>query len=900
MAFAPGTRLGPYELIAPLGAGGMGEVYRARDSRLDREVAIKVLPEHLSSPDARQRFEREARTISHLSHPHICALFDVGEASIAAVNERPVAGTEPAGREVRYLVMELLDGETLADRLRRGPLSIEQVLRAAVQMADALAAAHRQGIVHRDLKPANVMLTRSGVKLLDFGLARTTAATAAPGDSLPPTREERLTIEGSILGTIPYMAPEQLEGREADERSDIFAFGATLYEMVTGGSAFTGSTRAALISAIMTTDPAPVSSLRPEAPKPLERVIQNCLVKDPDARWQSARDLALELQAISEGLTIAAPRHTGARWKRLVPWAAVVAAAAGAALLVRSRPAGRQATQTIRFTVPPPPEYDFYYHAETRFLAVSPDGSRIAFVATSSQPSWESASPTQRIFVRSLAAAAARQVAGTEGARSLFWSPDGRSLAFFAEDELKRVDLTGGAPVSICRVTSRIGMSGTWGHDGQVLFAGARGEAIYQVAASGGTPSVLLRPDRARHESALYWPSFLPDSDRFLYLMKDADGHGTLMSDAAGEPPHTVMPLESAAQYADPGYLVFAKDATLLAQPFDARSGRVTGEAFSIADRVMYFLSTGVPCFSTSRTGTLAYRAHDDTRRLVWFDRSGRQLSAAGPPGNYLDVSIARDGHYVLFDRTKPETGTYDIWSLDLDRGTETPVTSGRDTEVFPLALPGTASMVYSLDRGELPQMYRKNLVTGRTAKLLPATDFQMPEDVSPDGTLLLYLDRGDNGLFDVWALPLAGGAPFPVLQTPFSKRDVRLSPDGHYLAMITNESGRDEVYVAPFPGPGQRVRVSTDGARALRWNAARHELLYLSDQGRLISVPIRTTPELHIGTPVPLFSIERKHGWIAFDVTPDGNRVLAVVPEVRAGELPLSVVANWTAAAAR
>ncbi|HYK42328.1 MAG TPA: protein kinase, partial [Thermoanaerobaculia bacterium] len=615
MTLTAGSRLGPYEILAPIGAGGMGQVWKARDTRLERTVAIKVLPEHLSSsPDSRQRFEREAKTISQLSHPHICALHDVGR---------------EGDRE--YLVMELLEGQTLADRLLKGPLPISETLRFGAQIASALDAAHRKGIVHRDLKPANVMLTKSGVKLLDFGIAKMLAPTPTM-ESLTSaaTAAKDVTRPGIVLGTVPYMAPEQLQGGETDSRGDIFALGAVLYEMATGRRAFDGGSAVSIMSAILTSEPPPVSSVQPIAPPALDRLVGTCLAKEPDDRWQTARDVELQLSAITGAAAAtpvagvaAAPPRGRARW---LPWAiasasAAVAAAVAMAAFMRARAPQDRPAQTIRFSVSPPANGAFSYFVETSFLAVSPDGTQLAYVASEPQGG-------QRVFVRPLSAAEARPIAGTERARSLFWSPDGRSIGYFADDKLRRVNVSGGAAVSICDVSSRLGSSGTWGAGGDILFSGGLGEAIYRVPASGGTPAALLRPDPSRGESVVLWPWFLPDGKRFLYLLIPQAGPATLMLAEPGKSPRPVMPLDSAAQYADPGYLLFAREGALLGQRFDAKTGQTSGEPFSVAERVRYFLSTGSASFAASRSGTLAYQSEGDRRRLVWFDRTGRELGS--------------------------------------------------------------------------------------------------------------------------------------------------------------------------------------------------------------------------------------------------------------------------------
>jgi Tol biopolymer transport system component/predicted Ser/Thr protein kinase len=876
MTLAAGSRLGPYEILSPLGAGGMGEVYRARDTRLERDVAVKVLPSHLtSSEELRQRFEREARTIAQANHPHICSLYDVGREG-----------------ETEYLVMELLEGKTLADRLAKGPLPLEQTLGFGAEIASALDAAHRKGIVHRDLKPGNIMVTASGVKLLDFGLAKMLAP-EGPIESLTsaPTAAKDVTREGAILGTLSYMAPEQLEGKSADGRADIFALGTVLYEMATGRKAFTGTSQASLISAILATEPPPVSSVHPLAPPALDRVVKTCLAKDPAGRWQSAHDVGLQLRAISEGAVPPGPGQTAPPLlrARFLPWlVAGVAVAAAVAAFSLARPPRGQPPRTIRFSVPPPANGAFSYFVEISFLAVSPDGSQLAYVASEPQGG-------QRIFLRPLSSLEARPIPGTEGANSLFFSPEGRSIAFFAQDKLKRVELSGGAPVSICDVPPGPHLSGTWGRGGDILFSGVTRQAVFRVSAAGGVPAEAIRLDPSRGEARIAWPWFLPDGKRFLYVLRRPNGQGNLMLAEPEKQPRPIMAMESAVQYVDPGYLVFAREGALLAQRFDPGSGRVTGEPFSIAEHVRYFFSTGSASFAVSRTGTLAYQAQDDVTRLTWLDQTGREVGTVGPPGNCLSISIAPDGRRVLFDRARPGIGTYDIWSCDLERGTETPVTSEPESEVYAVWLPGGRSVAYSAVRtSRAPQICRKDLATGKEEQLLPGGGFQIAQDVSPDGKSLVYIEGSEHGWFDVWALPLSGGGkPVALLQAPFSKDEVRFSPDGRYLAMITGESGQPEVYVTAYPGPGERVRVSTGGARSLRWSRNGGELLYLSADRRMMSVRVRTSPSLEIGVPAALFTLNGT-AWKDFDVSPDGQRFLAVVPKIVADELPLTVVANW------
>ncbi len=877
----------------------MGEVYKARDTRLERTVAVKVLPQHLSSsPDVRQRFEREAKTISQLSHPHICALYDVGNQD-----------------GVEYLVMELLEGETLAERLARGLLPLDQTLRFGAQIASALEAAHRKGIVHRDLKPSNVMVTKSGIKLLDFGLAKVLIPVPTM-ESLTsaPTAAKDVTQPGMILGTVPYMAPEQLQGRESDARGDIFALGAVLYEMATARKAFEGASPVSIMSAILTSEPPAVSSVQPMSPPSLDRLIKTCLAKDPDDRWQTGRDVELQLDAIAEGTsapreTLLAARPARFRW---LPWLLLGAALVVVAITTLRKTPPAPSPTPIRFTVAPPPSGVFSYSLEGTFLAVSPDGSQLAYVA--SEPGSD-----RRILLRPFSSLEARPIPGTEGAASLFWSPDGQTIGFFAETALKRVEITGGSSVSICDVPPGIGFSGTWGQGGDIVFASILGDAIYRVSASGGAPAVLLRPDRSR-ETRLNWPWFLPDGKRFLYLSANRNWETSLMLAEPGKSPTLVMPTGSKAQYADPGYLVFSREGALLAVRFDPRSGRTAGEPLSIAGHVRYFLTTSSAAFALSRSGTLVYQSQEDVKRLVWFDRTGRRLGTVGPPGRYMNVRISSDGRRAIFDRALESTGTLDVWSVDLERGTETPITSEPNSEFSAVLLPGEKSIAYSASRGRVdsgkesrpsraPLLLRRDLATGRDEELVPEEQvFCIAQDVSPDGKSLVYTRIGQGGVFNVWMLPLSGGGkPTALLESAFNKREVRFSPDGRFLAMISNESGRPEVYVTSFPGPGERVRVSAGGARHLRWSRDGRELFYISSDQHLISVPVRTSPTLELGAATPLFLLREggaETGALdrgissGFDASADGKRFLVVFPEVVGDVLPLTVVANWASEA--
>ena len=656
MSLVSGTKLGPYEILSPLGAGGMGEVYRARDTRLERTVAVKVLPTHMaSSPEVRHRFEREAKTISQLSHPHICALYDVGREG-----------------EIEYLVMELLEGETLSDRLSKGALPLEQTLRYGIEIADAMDKAHRQGIVHRDLKPGNVMLTKSGVKLLDFGLAKATAPARGPQLTSLPTQASPVTQAGTVLGTFQYMSPEQLEGKEADGRSDIFAFGAVLYEMATGRKAFSGASQASLISAILRDDPKPVSSVQSMTPLALDRVVQSCLAKDPEERWQSAGDLRKELHWIAQGGAAAqAPvsQRAGKKRERLA-WAAaaIVGAGLAAALLLHSRTPPVAFDRAIQFKVSLPESVVSSELDPVKTLfALSPDGSALAFLG--------STAATRQIYVRSLDAIDSRAVPGTQGAESPFWSPDGRNLAFFSDGKLKRVDLSGGPAITICDAPN--GAAGTWSPDGAILFStwGAGSPVLHEVAAAGGASTDATKLDSMRHEHWQTWPMFLPDGKHFLYVSEAGnpwpnDQRQIWLGELGSKTVRFVAPTESRFGYSPTGHLLFTREGALFAQAFDADRALFRGEPFAVAPEILTYAPTFAAGFAVAEHApVLAFKERPATR-LTWVARSGKELGPVRPDASYTSPRFSPAGDRLAFAQLDPRLGTYDIWIEDMKRAT--------------------------------------------------------------------------------------------------------------------------------------------------------------------------------------------------------------------------------------
>jgi Tol biopolymer transport system component len=542
------------------------------------------------------------------------------------------------------------------------------------------------------------------------------------------------------------------------------------------------------------------------------------------------------------------------------------------------------APAAVRLAVPPPPDGSFLHDVESVSVSVSPDGSRIAYTA-------HSAAEPQRIWIRALTELSARSLAGTDGATSSFWSPDGNSLAFFAGAKLRRIDLRGGAPVTVCDVPAGVGLAGTWGADGQLLFASIEGEAIWRAPASGGVAAAILKPDRALNEARLNWPFFLPDGRRFLFLIRRHDGSGHLMLAAEGKPPREIRPMQSGAQYVAPGYLLFAADGALVGQRFDASRGEVSGNPFSIADKVDYFYSTSYADFAVSPTGTLVVADLDEEQRVTLIDRSGRSLGVIGEPGRYQRMRLSPDGRRLAFDRFK--AGAFDLWDVDLASRAETRLTFGQSSEGGAVWSPDGRSLFFSADEGAPPHLLRKDLASGRDESVTPSNgSFEEAADVTPDGKTLVFVRRGAGGN-DIWQWGTDGSRPpSAVMTTPFDEESVRLSPDGHALSFSSNVAGRYEVYVSPFPPTGQPSRVSIGGAFFARWSRDGHELLYIASDGRLMAAPVRPGRPPTLGTPVALFQMPRP--WLGFEIDPAG-RFLAIVPVGRAGVQPLTVVVNWT-----
>jgi serine/threonine protein kinase/Tol biopolymer transport system component len=890
MALTSGTRLGPYEIQSPLGAGGMGEVYRARDTRLDRSVAVKVLASHLSSsPGLKQRMEREGRAISSLNHPHICQLYDIGSQN----------GTD-------YLVMEFLEGETLAERLRKGAIPLPEVLKIGIAVAEALAVAHRSGIVHRDLKPGNIMLTQGGAKLMDFGLAKPLGMqTAAPGSgAAPPSFTAAatlsgpspltpLTMAGSIVGTIQYMSPEQIEGKEADARSDIFAFGAVLYEMVAGKRPFSGKSQISLASSILESDPAPISAVKPQIPPACEHVVATCLQKNPEERYQSATDIKLELQwiAADKSSPAAAPvTPAPSRSRERLGWAAALVAAivlTGSAALFFYHPA--QSAPSMRSVINPPDKAHINLTGDTAGPPVlSPDGSAIVFAASG-------ADGKTTIWVRPANSLDARPLPETDNAIFPFWSFDSRSIAFFADGKLKVVDLSGGSAQIIA--DAPFGRGGAWGADGIIVYSPATQDRLYRVSANGGTPAPVTTVDTSQHSSHR-WPSFLPDGKHFLYL---AINHQVPANDAIyyasvdGSVNKPLFKSQANAIYAD-GYILFARNEQLLAQAFNPSSGAISGEPQPLVRGVVNDSVTWHMDASASNDGLLIYGSGGSgSVDLLWMDRATKQLSTiSGNLGNLKAASVSPQGDRIALEIS---TGTSDVWVLDLARGTRTRLTFDSAGNHGPQWSPDGKWIVYNSGRNGRSQIFRKpSDGSGAEEELLADDQIVMPSDWSHDGKYIFY-QRGVPGTQDIWALRLEGDRkPFLVVPTtPKTLRTLaKLSPNERWLAYTSNESGSIENYVVAFNGGHGKWQVSVNGGLDPSWSRDGSELYYVDTANSICAVPVKEVGgALQFGAPQTLVS-----SWSTpsafYQVSPEGKKILLYHVSQQVSD-SVTVVTNFT-----
>jgi eukaryotic-like serine/threonine-protein kinase len=901
MTLPPGTKLGPYEIVGPLGAGGMGEVYRAFDTRLERTVAVKVLPSHLTSnSDLRFRFEREAKAISGLQHPNICVLHDVG-----------------CQDGVDFLVMECLEGETLSARLARKPLTPDESLKIGIEIADALEKAHRGGIVHRDLKPGNVMLTKGGAKLMDFGLAKLQSIAGGPQSGTPAfsamattisSIASPVTVAGTLVGTVQYMSPEQIQGKEADARSDIFAFGAMLYEMLTGKRAFEGKSRLSVASSILEKEPEPILAVQPLTPPAMEYVLRSCLAKAPDDRFQSAHDLKLQLQWIAVGGSqVGTPAVVSPRRKNAhkILTAALVAGwivAAGAGVLAVTYAKRLISAQVlVRTNIQHPAGFDFSFVWSGPPM-LSTDGQQIAFVGLKKEAPTQgnSAGNESMIFVHRMSTGEASPVAGTQGGSFPFWSPDGQYLGFFAEGKLKKVRATGGPAQTLCDAPE--GRGASWSDRGMIIFAPRIAGPLDTVSDGGGTPVEVTRARNEDRDHTNRNPLFLPDGKHFLFVQrggKDAVGRVYAGSLDGGEA-QQILPAGSNVAYSN-GYLFYVKDGTLMGQAFDPGSLRFEGKPTPIAARVEYYNPRDVGFFSVTGN-VLVYRiAALQNRELAWLDISGKEVDHWGEPEPYSGGTFSSGSQMSVLYRANPNGRGNSLWLADPQRKTVTRLTADSELEQTGV-VSADGNSVLIATTGLYGSSFARRWLTasGKEEKLLeePPGSFNVTS-VSRDGRYVFFADQDPKTSFDIYYMDLQGDRKLvPLLNSPYGEFDARLSPDDKWLAYTSDETGSTELYVAPFPGVGAKWQVSNGGIttrdvwNVMDWSVDGKNLRY--QQGdKIFNVEVRSKGSK------PEFSAPREitrlpSNLVVISILPDGKRTLAARPTGDSGTMPLDFVLNW------
>jgi serine/threonine protein kinase/Tol biopolymer transport system component len=900
VSLSAGSRLGPYEIVAPLGAGGMGEVYRAKDTRLDREVAVKVLPEGFASNEQfRARFEREAKSISSLNHPNICTLHDVGRQD-----------------GMMFLVMERMEGESLADRLAKGPLPLDQVLRYGAEIASGLDAAHRRGIIHRDLKPGNVMLTRSGAKLLDFGLAKTGSEAPPPIDGLTslPTEQRPLTQEGTILGTFQYMSPEQLEGEETDARTDLFALGAVLYEMATGKRAFQGKNKTSLIAAIVSSQPPPISSVQPVSPPALDHVVRKCLEKDPEDRWQSAHDVATQLRWISEVASqaaVASPGTLKRKTREKLAWtlAGVATAAVIAALALQLRQPEHQSRPVVAAILAPEKLAFLLRAGYAGTLTISPDGKFVTFLA-------QSEDGKRALYVREVETGEARPLPGSEGASYPFWSPDSRFVAFFADGKLMKADILGGPPLALCDVSLNP-RRGSWNRDDVIIFSPGSLAPIHRISASGGKPEAVTKLDSDKAETTHRWASFLPDGRHFLYMAgthmagAGSEANALCVGDLESGKSKVLFHASTNVEFAD-GRLLYVRDGILLAQPFDPVKLEVSGNPVPVAEKVLTLPGFFYAPFALSAHGDLVYLNAGDEKGITaeWVDRAGKTLSPVNgfplkaPLG--MGAVLSPDGATLAASLVDPSSGRTDIWTVDLQRGVATRLTFGAGDENFPCWSPDGKKILFTRPDGSDQNLYVKAANgQGAEEEFLKSNYRKIATDWSSDGQFVAMnaVDPSTKPQQnDIWTLKMDGTKdPKPFLNSPFQESYPKFSPDGRWIAYWTNESGIDALYVTSFPLPGTKYQIaagprpasgSVMSIRAIDWGPGGRELFYLGSDAMISVVELAPSGDgLQVGVPHPLFKPPPDAFWLA---DREGKRfLLAYSPE--SSQSTITLVTDWT-----
>jgi serine/threonine protein kinase/Tol biopolymer transport system component len=884
MALVIGTRLGPYEVNALIGEGGMGQVYRATDMNLGRQVAVKVLPDAFASdPDRLARFEREAKTLASLNHPNIAQIYGLERAD----------GT-------RALVMELVEGETLVERIVRGPIPVDEALTIAKQIAEALEAAHEQGIIHRDLKPANIKLRSDGtVKVLDFGLAKAMApmplaveATTAPTITSPVM----MTGVGVLLGTAAYMAPEQARGKAVDKRCDIWAYGCVLYEMLTGQRAFDGDDIPAVIARVLEREP-DFGALPPATPLQIRKLLRRCLNKDRRRRLADAADARLEIEdATGAPEHPPLPERVSLFHRSRVAWAIMVVFAAGFLAMIAfvvwgfvARPP--DVTSAVRLSFSLPPGWTVQPSGTNGFsyLAVSHDGRRIAMVASTG---------TERmIWLRSLDTLDAQPLAGTDGALSPFWSPDDRSLGFFAGGKLKKIDIAGGPPVTLCDAPDNRG--GSWSRDGMILFSVGQ-TGLRLVAATGGLATTVTK--LAEGETGHARPHFLPDGRRFLFSPFSSSKNRAIYVGTLGTTERVkILDSESGQYFYSAGHLLFLRDTTLMAQAFDPDRLTLTGEAFPIADRIQIFGAANL--FSAGDVAVLAYQtnaAPADRAQLQWFDRAGKPLGVLGEPGDYSVVELSPDGQHAVIGLGLGSTGASDLWLYDITRGVRTRFTFDPTNDLAPAwSSDGDRIAFQRTNRGGNSDVYQKLASgAGRDEPLLATAANEANPVWSPDGRYVLYRMVGSGVPDELWVLPLIGDQrPFPFLQTPFDLGHHQFSPDGRWVAYTSVESGREEVYVTSYPKAVGKWQISTEGGSWPRWRGDGRELFHLDPGNRIMAADVDGRGQsIQTGVVRALFESRAVlRGGYPYAVSDDGQRVL-INSFTERPTTPISIVVNWTA----
>ncbi len=901
-----GQALGHYQILSLLGRGGMGEVWRALDQRLAREVAVKVLPAKFASDaELLKRFEQEARAAGMLNHPNILTIYDIGTQAGAP-----------------YIVSELLEGEELRAELNGGSLPTRKAVDYAIQTARGLAAAHEKGVVHRDLKPENLFVTRDGrVKILDFGLAKLKEKSgrvgewgnggagewekrraASPTPPLPHSPAPPLTSPGVVLGTVGYMSPEQARGLEADARTDIFALGAILYEMLAGRRAFQGESAIETMNAILREEPPELETTSGKIAPQLDLIVRRCLAKQPEQRFQSASDLGFALQSLSSMATSQAAvsgeqkaiSHR-VRRERLI-WIAATALCALSLIALlpfaiayfRSAPAASVATRSSILL----PE-----KLVVGSIAVSPDGGHLAFTATD-------ADGKRLLWLRPLDSLVAKSLPGTEDARYPFWSPDSHFIGFFAHDKLKKIDLVGSLVEPLCNVSGPGIRGGAWNQAGTIIFtSGAVSEPLYRVPAAGGEPTQVAALDRTSGQTAYRFPQFLPDGRRFLYYVRSsrAESRGVYVGSLDGGPPKRITDSDSQAVYAPPGWLLFMREGSLMAQQFDANTLELAGQASTVAEQLAFVRDSVEAYFSVSEGGALIYRSGGASKtRLIWMDRNGRQIGSPTPSGQYDVPRLSPDEKRVATFRFDPHSKNRDVWLFDLASGRDQRLTFDPASDLFPVWSPDGSAVVFGSDKGGRRGLYTKQASgVGDEELLWQAERGVVPFDWSADGRFILFSMSDQQTKLDLWILPLSERKPFAFLRSPSNERGGAFSPDSRWVAYVSDETGTDQVYVQSLPPSGGQWQISTSGGAVPRWRRAGREVFFQSPDNKLMAVEVKASAaSFEAGAPKALFEMPPLfvNTTYRYDVSADGQRFLILTSVEESAQTPLTVVTNWTA----